>query len=123
MFRTRGDSGFRVGFYGADGYFIAFSNKWLEENITEKVKYDFDLKIGKQPWTVTAKAFALGTTKMLGFQTQQKEFLSQLASNNSLTVSQSGKQVAEYNISGAKDGLEAMLTCQAAHENKSLNRS
>jgi hypothetical protein len=123
MFRITGDSGLRVGFYDSDWYFITFSNKWLEENITEKTKYDLDLKIGKNPWTVTAKAFALGTTKMLGFQTQQKEFLSQLASNNYLTVFQSSKQVAEYNISGAKDGLAAMLTCQEAHENKSLNRS
>jgi hypothetical protein len=93
IYRSVGSSGIRVAFDGSDWYFISFSNQWLEENITAKTKYDVDLKIGKHPWTVTTKAFLQANMKMLGFPTQKMEFLSQLALNDSLTVSQQANRL------------------------------
>jgi hypothetical protein len=123
MYRSTGSSGFRVGFYGPDWYMVAFSNDWLDANITEDTKYDLDLKIGNNPWTIAATAFSLGNLKVLGFHTRQTDFFKQLVSNESLTVSQSGKLVADYNVSGAKDALAAMLTCQESHNHNPPKQS
>jgi hypothetical protein len=119
MFRVYGDAVLRIGFYGpANDYVVMFGSDTLSPRLENQKYYNLNLKFGNElPWTVETRAIIFPGTnyKMLLFHTNQQQFFSELVSNNSLTISQVGNPVAEFSVTGAKEALQAMLTCQESH--------
>jgi hypothetical protein len=119
MYRVYGGAVLRIGFYGpANDYLVMFGSDTLSPRLENEKYYNLNLKFGSEsPWTVEtmAKFFPDSNSKVLLFRTNQQQFFSELVSNNSLTISQPGNPVAEFSVTGAKEALQAMLTCQESH--------
>jgi hypothetical protein len=116
MARAYRNSGLRIGVHGPN-YYIRFTSGILNPVIEDGKHYNLSLSFdGFTPWTIktAAKTFVSGN-KFLVFRTSDQRLFAELVSSNSLTISQSGTPIFEFTVTGAKEALAAMLSCQESH--------
>jgi hypothetical protein len=125
MFRTYWSSALRIGVHGPT-YYMMFTSEHLNLRIEDRKFYNLSLRFGNLiPWSIEAKSelFPRSNNKFLLFRTSNQRFLSELVGNNTLTISQSGSPIFEFTLTGAKEALAAMLSCQESHRHNPYKSS
>jgi hypothetical protein len=105
----------RVGVLEREGYYLTFSNvRWTE--IKENQKFELNIRLGNDsPWHLTATALAMTPSPLKPLTgIFDSKFISEMASQSTMSISQGDKLIAVLDLSDARPALQSMLACQQA---------
>ena len=98
-----------------DGYLMAFNEAWGE--IVEDESYPISFDLDGEEYEGNATGRWLGGVPGVEVTFDDSDFIMDMVTKNTMTLSHDGDEVMAIDLSGTPEGIEALIACQEAQSN------